>query len=104
MRFSRAHFRDLIDRQLDLFEREHRGLIDDCLAAEQSYTRADREEAEERYGDYVDLVETGTEVLADLRDNFASTLDDDAAEEYTDTFNRAVLKRFRRFALEIEDR
>jgi hypothetical protein len=104
MRLGRARFSDLIERQLDLFEREHRGLIDDCLAAEQSYTRADRDEAEERYGDYVDLVETGTEVLADLRDNFASTLDEESGEEYIDAFNRAVLKRFRRFALEIEDR
>jgi hypothetical protein len=104
MKFGRARFRDLIDRQLDLFEREHRGLIDDCLAAERSYTRADRDEAEERYGDYVDLVETGTEALADLRDHFASTLDEEAAEEYIDAFNHAVLKRFRRFALEIEDR
>jgi hypothetical protein len=104
VRLRRARFSELIDRQLNLFEREHRGLIDDCLAAERSYTNADRDEAEERYGDYVDLVETGTEVLADLRDNFASTLDDDAADEYVDAFNRAVLKRFRRFALEIEDR
>ncbi len=97
-------FGDLIDRQLELFEREQRGLIDDCIAAEQSYTKADRDEAEERYGDYVDLVETGTELLADLRDNFATTLDEDVAEEYNSAFNRAVLKRFRRFALEIEDR
>jgi hypothetical protein len=43
-------------------------------------------------------------VLADLRDNFASTLDDDAADEYEQAFNRAVLHRFRRFALEIEER
>jgi hypothetical protein len=104
VRLRRARFSELIDRQLDLFERDNRGLIDDCLAAERSYTNAEREEAEERYGDYVDLVETGTEVLADLRDNFASTLDDDAADEYVAAFNRAVLKRFRRFALEIEDR
>jgi hypothetical protein len=104
MRFRRARFAELIDRQLDLFEREHRGLIDDCIAAERSYTRAERGEAEERYGDYVDLVETGTEALADLRDNFATTLEDDAAEEYVAAFNQAVLKRFRRFALEIEDR
>jgi len=97
-------FGDLIDRQLELFEREQRGLIADCIAAEQSYTKADRDEAEERYGDYVDLVETGTELLADLRDNFAATLDEDVAEEYNSAFNRAVLKRFRRFALEIEDR
>jgi hypothetical protein len=104
VRLRRARFSDLIDRQLDLFEREHRGLIDDCLAAERSYNNAERDEAEERYGDYVDLVETGTEVLADLRDSFASTLDDDAADDYVAAFNRAVLKRFRRVALEIEDR
>ena len=93
MRLRRARFAELIDRQLDLFERENRGLIDDCLAAERSYNRAERDEAEERYGDY-----------ADLRDHFASTLDEDAAEEYGAAFSRAVLKRFRRFALEIEDR
>ena len=33
MRLRRARFGDLIDRQLELFEREHRGLIDDCIAA-----------------------------------------------------------------------
>lgn len=104
MRLRRPRFAELIERQLDLFERDHRGLIEDCVAAERAYNRAGRAEAEERYGDYVDLVETGTEVLADLRDNFASTLDDAAAEEYEEAFNRAVLKRFRRFALEIEDR
>jgi hypothetical protein len=104
VRLRRARFADLIERQLDLFEREQRGLIADCIAAEQAYNRAERDEAEERYGDYVDLVETGTELLADLRDNFASTLDEDAAEEYEQAFNRGVLRRFRRFALEIEDR
>jgi hypothetical protein len=104
VRLGRARFGDVIDRQLDLFERDHRGLIEDCKAAERAYDCAARDEAEERYGDYVDLVETGTELLAELRDNFATTLDEDAADEYTDAFNRAVLKRFRRFALEIEDR
>jgi hypothetical protein len=104
MKLRRARFADLIQRQLDLFERDHRGLIEDCIAAERAYNRADRDEAEERYGDYVDLVETGTEVLANLRDNFGSTLDDAAADEYGQAFNRAVLRRFRRFALEIEDR
>ena len=49
-------------------------------------------------------METGTEILADLRDNFALTLEEEASDEYTASFNRAVLKRFRRFALEIEDR
>ena len=100
----RRRFADVIKRQLELFEREHRGLIEDCIAAERAYNRADRDEAEERYGDYVDLVETGTELLADIRDHFASTLDDETKEEYEYEFNRAVLKRLPRFALEIEDR
>ena len=104
MIFRRRRFADVIARQLDLFEREQRGLVDDCDAAERAYDRADRDEAEERYGDYLDLVETGTELLADLRDQVAATLDDDAAEEYEDEFNRAVAKRLPRFALEIENR
>ena len=52
----------------------------------------------------MDLVETGTELLADRRDGFAATLEPDAAEEYERIFNRAVLKRLPRFALEIENR
>jgi hypothetical protein len=51
----------------------------------------------------MDLVETGTELLADLRDHFAATLDEEAAEEYEEAFNRAVAKRLPRFALEIEN-
>ena len=100
----RRRFTDVVSSQLSLFEREHAGLLRDCEAAERAYDRAAREEAEERYGDYVDLVETGTELLADLRDNYAAVLDDEAAAEYADAFNRAVLKRFPRFALEIENR
>ena len=100
----RKRFADVVSRQLDLFEREQRGLIAQCEAAERAYDRAGREQAEERYGDYVDVVETGTELLADLRDGYASTLEEQAAEEYEATFNRAVLKRLPRFALEIENR
>jgi hypothetical protein len=93
----------VIRRQLDLFEREHADLIEDVLEAERAYDAAGRDEAEERYGDYVDLVETGTEELAALRDHFASAMTEEAAEEYEAEFNRAVLVRLPRFALEIED-
>jgi len=102
--FRRKRFTDLIARQLDLFEREQRALIEQCVAAERAYDRANRGDAEERYGDYVDLVETGTEILADIRDHFAQTLDEATADEYEATFNRAVAKRLPRFALEIENR
>jgi hypothetical protein len=105
VRFRRSSaFADVIERQLDLFEREQADLIAECEAGEEAYDRADRDEAEERYGDYVDLVETGTEALADLRDAFARTLSDDKADEYERAFNRAVARRLPRFALEIADR
>ena len=93
----------MIRRQLDLFEQDNRGLVEDCETAERTYNRADRDEAEERYGDYMDLVETGTELLAELRDTYARTLDEDRAEKYEVAFNRAVAGRLPRFALEIED-
>jgi hypothetical protein len=101
--FRKPH-RDTIDRQLALFAEDYAGLIRDVDAAERSYDRAERDEAEERFGDYSDLVETATEVLADLRDHFASRLDEDAAETYCLAFNRAVLKRWPPFALELENR
>jgi hypothetical protein len=100
----RRRFAEVIARQLDLFEREHGALIRECEEAERAYDRAPRDEAEERYGDYVDLVETGTETLADLRDHFAATLDEGDDQEYEAAFNRAVVKRLPRFALEIENR
>jgi predicted translin family RNA/ssDNA-binding protein len=98
----RRRFADVISRQLDLFEREHAGLIRDCETAEQAYDRASRDEAEERYGHYIDLVETGTDLLAELRDNYAASLDEEAAEDYVQAFNRTVLRRLPRFAVEIE--
>jgi hypothetical protein len=102
--FRRRRFADLISRQLDLFEREHAELLRQCAEAEHAYDDAPRDQAEERYGEYVDIVETGTELLADLRDHFTATLDADASDEYEQAFNRAVLKRLPRFALEIENR
>lgn len=96
-------FADVIARQLDLFVREQLQLLEACDEAERAYDRSERTEAEERFGDYQELVETGTEILADLRDHFASTLDDGSAEEYEAAFNRAVAKCLPRFGLEIEN-
>ncbi|HSB38965.1 MAG TPA: hypothetical protein VLD13_07745 [Gaiellaceae bacterium] len=100
----KRRFADAIARQLDLFVGDNLELLDACDEAERAYDRAERAEAEERYGDYQDLVETGTEILADLRDNFASTLDEASAEDYEAEFNRAVTRRLPRFGLEIENR
>ena len=100
--FRRRRFTDVIARQLELFREQEAGLIADVEAARRAYDAADRDEAEDKYGDYLLLVEAGTEALADLRDHFKRTLDDDEAEEYEREFNRAVAKRLRTFALEID--
>src|SRR5581483_2076546 len=100
----RRRFADVIERQLRLFAEEHAELIQQVDRAERIYDRADREQAEYRYSEYADLVEEATEILADLRDHFASTLDEPAEERYCAAFNRAVLKRWPPFALEIENR
>ena len=104
MIFRRRRFSDLIERQLDLFVRDHADVIEEARQRLDAYNRADRSEAEELYGNYADALETGTEILADLRDSFARTLDDETAEEYETEFNRAVVKRLPPFGLEIENR
>ena len=100
----RSRWGDVIARQLDLFEREHRDVIDEAEDKLEAYNRAERDEAEELYGDYVDAVETGTELLADIRDHYASRLAEGSDDRYQRAFNRAVERRWKPFALEIENR
>jgi isocitrate dehydrogenase kinase/phosphatase len=102
--FRRGRFRDVIERQLALFEREYPEVIEEARERLAAYNRAERDEAEELYGDYIDAVETGTELLADMRWEYIRTLEEDAAEEYEAEFNRAVTKRLPPFGLEIENR
>ena len=102
--FRRARFAEVIARQLDIFERDQRFVIEEVNERLEAYNRAERDEAEELYGDYVDAVETGTELLADMRDEFARTLEEGIDALYEREFNRAVAKRLPPFALEIENR
>jgi hypothetical protein len=98
-----GRFEELIERQIDLFEEEDADYLARVEQAERAYDRADREDAEEVYGRFQELVEFGTERLAEMRDAFAASLDPDAADEYVAEFNAAVHRRLPRFALEIDD-
>ena len=93
MIFRRGRFSEVIGRQLDLFELDHGDVIEEAADKLAAYNRADRGEAEELYGDYVDVVETGTELLADIRDAFSMTLPEGTDELYEAEFNRAVARR-----------
>ena len=97
----RKPFGDVIERQLALFERENADLLTGLATAERSYDRAERDEAEERYSAFLDLVEAAGEALADIRDHFASTLGDDAADAYARAFNRAAVRRWPKLAVEL---
>jgi hypothetical protein len=98
-----GRFAELIDRQLDLFEEQDAEFLARVDEAERAYDRADRDDAEEVFGRFQELVEFGTETLAEMRDGYARTLDENAADEYVAQFNAAVHRRLPRFALEIDD-
>ncbi len=92
--FGRNRFGDTISRQLDLFaEDEAHGLLADVDEMKRRYDAADRDEAEESYGDYVDAIDAVKDALADMRDRFASTLDEPDA--YERAFEDAARRRWR---------
>jgi len=94
--FGRKRFSDVIPRQLDLFaEDEANGLLADVAEMKRRYDAADRDDSEEAYGDYVDAIDAVKDALADMRDRFAATLDEDAAEQYEPTFEDAARRRWR---------
>lgn len=89
----RARFRDVIRRQLDLFEADHEDLLADVAEAEAGYNQAGADEAEEAYGDYIDLVEQAEEQLLALRDRYAETMAGRERPRYEQEFTRAAEKR-----------
>jgi hypothetical protein len=92
----RRRFADVVSRQLDLFVAENADLLEDVELFLRAYNEAPRDEAEERYGDYVDRVDLAAEALAEIRNTYARTLDDDVADEYEKIFEKAAAKRFPR--------
>jgi uncharacterized protein YukE len=97
--FRRRRFADLIERQLDLFEQDHTDELAETMNRLKEYNAAAREDAEEAYGDYADSVDWVKEGLEELRDTYQLTLDGDAGDAYEAAFDRAVAKRWPRFAL-----
>jgi hypothetical protein len=99
----RSRFRDLVRRQLELFATDEAELLDEAADADAAWTTAPRDETEERYGDYQLVADAIGERLYDVREGYASTLEDGAADEYRAAFNAAALKRFRRLASFLEE-
>jgi hypothetical protein len=100
--FRRSRFYDVVGRQLDLFESET-SLLDEAAAADTAWSQATADEAEELYGDYQLVVDAVGEALHDIREAYASTLDEAAADAYRSEFDRAARKRFGRLASYLDD-
>jgi hypothetical protein len=101
--FRRVRFGELVDRQLDLFESDVAALLADAEAADEAWTHAPREESEERFGEYQLVVDAVAERLYDVREAYAVTLEDGAANEYRSAFDQAARKRFRRYTALLEE-
>jgi hypothetical protein len=95
---GRGRFDDVVRRQLDLFEEDEAALLEEADEAEDVWTHSPREESEERYGDYQLIVDELASRLLDLRESYASTLDEVTAETYRPAFNRVAVKRFRPYS------
>jgi hypothetical protein len=93
MSFRRHRFADAIERQLDLFAQDRAELLERIDDARAAYARAG-DAPEERYSEFLDLVELATDELEEMRDAFAATLDVHAAEEYEQAFAHAYRRRF----------
>ena len=98
----RGRFVDLVERQLELFEAENADLLQDCQGALDAYKAASRDEAEELYGAYVDLVDSARDALVEYRDAYAGTLDAETADSYEAAFNSMARKRLPSVGLELD--
>lgn len=93
MSFRRDRFGELVRRQLDLFAEDEAELLEEAATAERAYDDADREDAEEAYGDYQLVLESVADRLGELRDTYAQTLDEEAATVYAASFDREARRR-----------
>ena len=89
--------------QLDLFAEDEAELLAEAETADDAWARAGRDDAEELYGDYQLVVDAIADRLLDVRETYAATLADDAADDYRAAFTRAATKRFRRYASLLAD-
>ena len=92
MSFRRKPFAQLIERQLELVALDDGDLLDDVDARRRDYASADREDAEEAFGDYQLALEAWKDRLVEVRDAYAATLDD--PEHYERAFERAAARRW----------
>jgi len=101
--FGGSRFREIVQRQLDIFAEDEAALLEEGNTADRAWTGAGRDESEELFGDYQLVVDAIGEHLYDIRESHAGTLGEAAVDEYRETFNRVALKRFKRYSSFLEE-
>ncbi len=101
--FGRGRFDDVVRRQLDLFAADQAPLLEEAEEADAAWTGASREESEELYGVYQLVVDAIGDRLYDIREGYASSLDELTGDEFRAAFNKAALRRWRRLAAFLEE-
>jgi chromosome segregation ATPase len=90
--FRRKPYAELIERQLDLIATDDRHLLDDVEAKRRAHADAERDDAEEAFGDYQLALEALKDRLVEVRDAYAATLAD--PQPYERAFERAAARRW----------
>jgi hypothetical protein len=99
----RRRFAELVEQQLELFAVDEAPLLDELPAAEDAWIRADRDDAEDAYGDLQLVLDAIGERLLDLREAYAATLPDSSSDVYRVAFTRRARRRFGRAAALLEE-
>lgn len=101
--FGGRRFHEVVQRQLEIFAVDEAALLEEGEIADAAWTSAGRAESEELFGDYQLVVDAVGERLYDIRESYAGTLGETTVNDYRAAFNRAALKRFRRYASFLEE-
>jgi hypothetical protein len=92
MILRRKPYAELVERQLDLVAADDADLLADVAEHRRAYADADRDDAEEAFGDYQLALEVLKDRLLEIRDAYAATLEDPG--QYERAFERAAAKRW----------
>jgi hypothetical protein len=99
----RGPFDDVVGRQLDLFAGDEADLLIEATEAEEAWNRAGRDAAEDAYGDYQLVVDAIAERLLEIREAYASTLDETLVDTYRATFRAGTRRLYKRYASLVAD-
>lgn len=94
MGLLRRPFADVVELQLRLFREEHGDLLARCRTLLEDVRAAERDNSEERFGDFADAVDEVRELLEEMADAYAATLDERMEDTYRVRFERTVRRRF----------